>query len=640
MFRIVLLSLTCMIAFFSTYNSEVAAAAGKASLEMKGVTIELNGERITFKDPIINKSDYTLLPMRDFYEAIGATVSWNKETLTASSTKNGHVVELVINSKNAKVDGQNAFVPVTPLLYKDRTYIPLRFVSENFDGNVSWDQSQRMITIQLSDSQDSPDSPTSPDTPEVKPPTQHILHINDSKIKMDEPIITKAGRTYVPAKYFKYNLENGYGNWLSNDAYELLVSDTLFTFYKDSNLVYVNGQAMDMVEIPFVQNDEMYVPVNFIVNSLTNKGRIQYNRDKQELYVFINDYIFTGQKLAVSYGNLNVPQLVEKATLEGSRDLLVSDNPETLVPSHITSDSTTLAQSNIQSTSATKEHSIFGWHLNYLNTTATIGITIENLSNSSALEITDAKGVSKIGFNNTIKYDIGLPLADTYLSGKLTTLNGKGIKIAPGETKLIQSYFLDQEKALGFINNIDVRSLNGSNSNYIIRVVLSKNENADLTQIHSEPIELYDQHPRGAWPSSTISANLPTYTVGASQTGYNISNGRTDNLLTAENSLTNINGTIGNPGHFGMTYKVNIPVNNPNAEEQAISIKLAGRGGAYSGAVKYNGQVYLVPTITPGVSYVELPDYIIGNGKSETIQLEIMHAGGSNLPVAVYVETK
>lgn len=68
-------------------------------------------------------------------------------------------------------------------------------------------------------------------------------------------------------------------------------------------------------------------------------------------------------------------------------------------------------------------------------------------------------------------------------------------------------------------------------------------------------------------------------------------------------------------------------------------MKLAGRGGLYSGAIKVNGKVYLVPSLRVGTEYVELPEYTI-DGSSGTIELELMHAGGVNLPVAIYVGTK
>ncbi|XRD25603.1 hypothetical protein AABM34_03155 [Lysinibacillus fusiformis] len=88
-----------------------------------------------------------------------------------------------------------------------------------------------------------------------------------------------------------------------------------------------------------------------------------------------------------------------------------------------------------------------------------------------------------------------------------------------------------------------------------------------------------------------------------------------------------------------MNYKVSIPVVNPTGATKTIKLKLAGRGGLYSGAIKVNGKVHLVPSLRVGEEYVELPDYEM-KGSSGTIELELMHAGGVNLPVAIYVETK
>ena len=59
----------------------------------------------------------------------------------------------------------------------------------------------------------------------------------------------------------------------------------------------------------------------------------------------------------------------------------------------------------------------------------------------------------------------------------------------------------------------------------------------------------------------------------------------------------------------------------------------------YSGAIKINGQVHLIPTLKPGTEYIELPGYTI-HESHETITLELMHSGGSNLPLAIYIESE
>ena len=51
------------------------------------------------------------------------------------------------------------------------------------------------------------------------------------------------------------------------------------------------------------------------------------------------------------------------------------------------------------------------------------------------------------------------------------------------------------------------------------------------------------------------------------------------------------------------------------------------------------GTTYLIPTLKPGEEYVQLPVFRTKK-KNDMINLEFIHAGGSNLPVALYLETR
>ncbi|RHW39959.1 hypothetical protein D1B33_03680 [Lysinibacillus yapensis] len=640
MYRFLSLSCAFFVACFLTFHSDASAATkvGKNLYVKNDVEIIINGETIKFNDPILNQSGSTLLPMRDFYEAIGATVTWSKQSQTATSYKNGRSVALTIDSKRALVDGTSVTMNVAPIMYKYRTYVPLRFVSENLDGQVIWNQAAQSVTINLTDSDDGTGSETPPVT--ETPKVDYILHMNSTKLIMDKPFINRNGRLYIPAKYFENYLENAYSLWLSEDVMELQVASTNFMFTNGSNEIYVDGIPLTVSEKPFIQSGEMYVPVNLIVNSLENGGSVRYYRDNNELYVYINDYLFSSQILGKQYGSLMVPQFVPSASYEGERTLIVSDNPENLTPSLVPTDTATLSEYKVDTNNALKEYRIFGWHVNNLENAATIGITVQNTSENATLRIVNSEGVSKVNRQTAIKYDIGVPIADVVLNDNFKASDSKGITIAPGETKVIEAYQLAQGNIVGFLHDLDIQASNSEKAQYTIRTVINKVDD-QLTAIHSDPVPIdpYNAHPRGVWPGSTIKAELPTYTMDTPMVGYNISNGKTDHLQTAENSLSTVNGAVGNPGHFGVTYKVDIPIANPSGSFKTVKLKIAGRGGSYSGVVKMNDKVFIVPTIKVGTEYVELPEYLV-TGATDTIHLEFMHAGGSNLPVAVYIETK
>ncbi|MFJ5623511.1 copper amine oxidase N-terminal domain-containing protein [Peribacillus loiseleuriae] len=622
---VALASLLCI----GAVDVSAATLVGKDLYSQNEVSIEIDGKSIYFNDPILNKGGNILLPMRDFYEAIQASVSWDKEAQTASSVKNGKTVDLTIDSTIAKVNGSNVSMNVAPMMYKDRTYVPLRFVSENLDGSVNWNQEEQKVEITLNDSSGTPPAPSE---------DPYVLHMNNKRIVMDDPVIIKEDRTYIPASYFYQYLENTSGTWLSKQDFELQIAGLIFIFSDQSNTVLVNQESVSMVEKPFIQSGEMYVPVHFLVNALG--GSLNTPANKREIYIYLDHFMFVSDFLRKHEGATSRPESVPSARLEGTRSLLVSDNPETLTQDLVPTATATLAQQQIQSTPGTNEHRVFGWHVNKLETSATIAITIQNTSTNSSIEISDSKGYSKISGSSWNNYDVGLPIGDAVLNGRLKNSTSKGMIIKPGETKTIETYELYPNYMIGFLQDLDIRSIDGGTSDYTIRTVLAKG-NEDVTTIHSDPVSIdeYAAHPRGAWPQSAIVADLPAYTVGSPEVGYNLSNGKTDHLLTLDNSLSTINGAVGNPGHFGMTYQVNIPIINTTGKAKNVKIKLAGRGGLYSGAVKMNGEVYLVPTLKPGTEYVMLPDYRV-KGQTETISLEIMHAGGVNLPVAIYVEAE
>lgn len=598
------------------------------------VSVEVNGEKVTFKDPILNKNGHLFLPMRNFFELIGTSVNWNQKTKTASAERNEKRVDVTVNSKSANVNGKKVAIDVPPFLYKDKTYVPIRFLSENLGGNVKWNQQAQKVEISINEEQT-----TVPETPTVIENPYYLL-INNKRIVMTDPIITRQDRTYIPAEYLYENLENASGKWLSKDQFELQISGLIFVFTNGSKIIQVNDELIITAEQPFIQSEKMYVPVKFIVNSMGEGGNLRYLSEQKEMYIYLYQSMFTSKFLEKSFGSTKVPQSTPSAKITGNRSLLVSDNPETLTTSDIPKSTATLSEQNVHSDKALNEHRIYGWHYNTLGKNTELGITVENTSTTTSLKVTKSEGLFKSSSNSWINYDIGLPIADQVLNNQLQQAESEGITIAPGETKMIQLYQLYNSYIIGFLHDLDIQPVNTGESSYTIRTVLAKN-NEELTTIHSSPVPINSlaAHPRGVWPSSSIVSEFPTYTIGDAQVGYSISNGKTDHFLTKESSLEQLNGSVGNSGHFGINYTVKIPVDNPTGQVKNVKIKLSGRGGLYSGAIKLNGQVHLIPTLKPGTEYIELPSYTI-NESHEIITLELMHSGGSNLPLAIYIETK
>lgn len=93
------------------------------------------------------REERTMVPIRAVAEALGADVAWNGESNQVILTRAGETVVMALGSTIAMVDGKPEKMDVAPYADQNRTYIPVRYVSEFFGQTVSWDQDSRRVDI-------------------------------------------------------------------------------------------------------------------------------------------------------------------------------------------------------------------------------------------------------------------------------------------------------------------------------------------------------------------------------------------------------------------------------------------------------------------------------------------------------------
>lgn len=605
--------------YLGAFADHTAVASGKL-YKKDHVKVLIDGKQLETESAIYIKDGHILLPMREFYENMNASVYWNQKTREVTSLKNNKKIVLKIDSNVAMINGEKKILKVPALIQDNRTYIPLRFVGESLGSKVQWVPTSQMVKVE---------------TPKEE---RFILHINNEKVEMDTPPIIKQGRMYIAAQYFLNYLDRTDAIWKDEHTFEILIDGLSFIFTNGESSITVDNEAVSTDLNPFKVDDQMFLPVHFIVQTLG--GNTIYKGDTKELYVDLNRYIFNSEFLEKKEEKMSRPQLIPSAKLSGERRLLVSDNPEQLDIDSVPTPTATLAEDTVKELLTSKDHRVFGWNVNKMNKTIKIGITIENLSDDNPLLVESAKGYVRKSNKGWINYDIGLPIADALLSNKMQPSLDTPLKIQPGETLLIDEFEVDHGYVIGFVEDLTISSIKPSKqAQYKIRTVMGQSVN-DLTQVHSNsvPVNLDAKHPRGVWSASELEATLPVYSVGSNQVSYSLSNGNTDHLLTEHSVIDPSKAVIPNPGHFGMKYNLQIPVKNETGQTKKIRIRAAARGGAYSGAIKINGQVKLIPTLQPLTQYVTILEKDIEKNQ-ENIDIQLIHAGGSALPIAFYIDT-
>lgn len=93
------------------------------------------------------KNGRTYVPVRYMGDAVGAQVSWDNTTKTATLTKNGKSIALVIGKYTALANGKYINMEVAPEIVNGRTMLPARYVAEALGNTINWDETSKQITI-------------------------------------------------------------------------------------------------------------------------------------------------------------------------------------------------------------------------------------------------------------------------------------------------------------------------------------------------------------------------------------------------------------------------------------------------------------------------------------------------------------
>lgn len=111
------------------------------------VKIFIDGVEKQFSPPAMLIEDRTMVPLRGIFEDLGATVSWDGETQTASVQKGNLSVSLGLGRNTAEINGVRQTLDVAPVLIEDRTLVPLRVISEALSCEVIWDGGAHAVHI-------------------------------------------------------------------------------------------------------------------------------------------------------------------------------------------------------------------------------------------------------------------------------------------------------------------------------------------------------------------------------------------------------------------------------------------------------------------------------------------------------------
>lgn len=238
------------------------------------ITVTVNGSAIDFSayDNVLPyiENGFTLIPIRAIAEAMGLTVAWDGDAQTVTLTNDETEIVLTIGTDRTTINGTETTCIIAARIKDDRTFIPLRFVSESMGAAVDWNGDTRTITI-------------------TEEETSALALIDNSKwqLNVDDNVYWQTGISYcaspadssyetlgvfVPAGYFDSE-DNGDGTFTCSVNTETIVNG--YTALTAPMVIPVNTPGYSAMAAPteYSSSVKSYTDAGFVYIYAGARGR-------------------------------------------------------------------------------------------------------------------------------------------------------------------------------------------------------------------------------------------------------------------------------------------------------------------------------------------------------------------------------
>jgi len=112
----------------------------------------IDGKSTTLDQAPVIVNGRTMVPIRFISEAFGATVDWNSQTREATIKLLNNTIVLKIDSPTATVNNYTVYLDAPAQIIKatGRTVVPLRFVSDSLGADITWNGTDKSVTVKFS----------------------------------------------------------------------------------------------------------------------------------------------------------------------------------------------------------------------------------------------------------------------------------------------------------------------------------------------------------------------------------------------------------------------------------------------------------------------------------------------------------
>lgn len=104
------------------------------------------GKKVGTDVPIV-KNNIVYIPLRFVGEGLGYKVSWAAAVKTMDLVSGSSSLKVTIGYGYGVFNGKSVKINPVPIMYNDRTYVPVSFIQDNFGYDVTYDKAENIVRI-------------------------------------------------------------------------------------------------------------------------------------------------------------------------------------------------------------------------------------------------------------------------------------------------------------------------------------------------------------------------------------------------------------------------------------------------------------------------------------------------------------
>lgn len=611
-----------------------SAEANEIKFRLGEKQYRINGQQGNFSVAPFTKNDSTLVPLRAISEMFGAKVEWIPAVKQVLISKDKSRIRVQIDTKTALINGEARELLAAPLLFESTTMVPIRFVAENLETKVGFNNLTKEISIKSKENK--PPIADFVTDKTVYEAGEKVTYTDKSWDPENDPIVDRVWLNRMdtfetPGTYtITLNVQDEKGLWSVRQASQTIqvlprnekpvarfsVSQT--TVAQGEEVTY-RDESTDsdgrIVEVKWTGNQKVFFEAGTKLVTLQVKDdrgawsepfSVEINVTGTVRIAEIDYYLKNlalGRVVPLGFNALDLPKVWPEKDGMG-RTLLLSNSPETVKEKGM-----------LYSDEATGDVRLLYHHKNGTTDRMKVMILIENLGEFPNMVSMTRKGMSGPSVDDLA---VGRTGAFRYLSSRDYWFKqlepGEMVVLSPGDVKSIPP----GQSVYGLF---DMNSIGPVRYSFVM-----VNEKDNVAEIYkSLPTFERDMHNRGTFPAAERVWRVNI--TGDQDYRLVLGDQIVDNYITGFDALSQIPTTL--KGNYGVLYRIIV---NTNVDRGVV---INPRGGNFAGALSVGSHgAFMTPT--NGFLNKNTHGIIagtVGSGRDNII--EFVPPASSNMPVAM-----